>query len=481
MTEFLPVIAVFVPFLAGVLQFLFGPRVVPWWPLLAVAATVASSLWVVAAVAQGGEISHALGGWDAPLGIEVRVDGLAAIMLLLTAVVGALVSLYAFAIYNRSHDNASHYWALWLLLWGSLNVLFVSGDLFNLYVALELVSLAAIPMVLLAGPGKTVGAALRYLHFALFGSLVYLAGVAITYGLAGSLDLRLVADALADGGLAGALAAACLVTGVLIKAAIVPFHIWLPAAHGNAPAVVSAVLSALVVKACLYLLLRLWTEPLAGITGAYAAQLLGAIGATAILYGSLQACRQERLKLVVAYSTVAQLGYMLLFFPMASALAWEGAVYHGVAHGVAKAALFLAAGNVLAYVGHDRVRELRGLDRPLSVSLFAFALAGVSIMGLPPSGGFMAKWLLLSAALESGQWWWVAVLMVGGLLAAVYIFRVLRFAFLQAPGPAIAEPGPAPGALRTWPAMILALLAIALGFTTAPLLGLLGGLPGGGA
>ncbi|SEO45134.1 complex I subunit 5 family protein [Aquisalimonas asiatica] len=479
MTEFLPVIAVFVPFLAGIVQFLFGPRALPWWPLLAVAATVASSLWLVAAVAQGGEVSQPLGGWDAPLGIEVRVDGLAAVMLLLTTVVGALVSVHAFATFHRGHPSASHYWALWLLLWGSLNVLFVSGDLFNLYVALELVSLAAIPMVLLAGPAKTVSAALAYLHFALFGSLVYLAGVAITYGLAGSLDLRLVADALADGGFAGSLAAALLITGVLVKAAIVPFHIWLPAAHGNAPAVVSAALSALVVKACVYLLLRLWTEPLAGVAAPQIGQMLGAVGAAAILYGSIQACRQERLKLVVAYSTVAQLGYMLLFFPMASALAWEGAVYHGLAHGVAKAALFLAAGNVLAYVGHDRLRELRGLDRPLSVSLFAFALASVSIMGLPPSGGFIAKWLLLSAALESGQWWWVAVLLVGGLLAAVYVFRVLRFAFLQAPGPVIERPGPAPGPLMAWPAMILALLAVALGLTSAPLLELLGGLPGG--
>lgn len=481
MTEFLPVIAVFVPFLAGILQFLFGARSVPWWPLLAVAATVVSSLWLVFAVAVGGEIGQPLGNWDAPLGIEVRVDGLAAVMVLLTTVVGALVSVHALSTFNRSHDNASHYWALWLLLWGSLNVLFVSGDLFNLYVALELVSLAAIPMVLLAGPAKTVGAALSYLHFALFGSLVYLAGVAITYGLAGSLDLRLVADALADGGFAGSVAAACLIVGVLIKAAIVPFHIWLPAAHGNAPAVVSAVLSALVVKACIYLLLRLWTEPLAGVADAYAGQFLGALGTAAILYGSIQACRQERLKLVVAYSTVAQLGYMLLFFPMATALAWEGAVYHGVAHGVAKAALFLAAGNVLAYVGHDRLRELRGLDRPLSVSLFAFALAGVSIMGLPPSGGFMAKWLLLSAALDSGQWWWAVVVLVGGLLAAIYIFRVLRFAFLKAPGPVIESPGPAPGPLMAWPAMALAILAIALGFTTAPLLDLLGGLPGGGS
>ena len=478
MTEFLPVLAVFIPLLGGVLQFLMGPRAVPVWPMVVSGATTVCALALVGSVANQGDIQHMLGGWEAPLGIPLRVDGLAAVMLLLNNVVGGLVSLYALGAHGRSGAVNSHFWALWLLLWGSLNALFVSGDLFNLYVALELVSLSAIPLVLVAGPRKTVAAALNYLHFALFGSLVYLAGVGLTYAVAGSLDLTLIAGPLAEGGPAGHMAAACLIVGVLIKAAIVPFHIWLPAAHGNAPAAVSAVLSALVVKSCMYLLLRLWTEPLAGITVDAAAQLLGIIGAAAIGYGSVQAFRQERLKLVVAYSTVAQLGYMLLFFPMAVATAWEGAVYHGVAHGVAKAALFLAAGNVLLYVGHDRLRELRGLDRPLALSVFAFALAGVSIMGLPPSGGFIAKWLLLSAALETGQWWWALVLIVGGFLAAAYIFRVLRYAFLNAPGPTIEIEGPVPPRLMSWTALLLGVLSIVLGFTTAPILGLLGGLPG---
>ncbi len=478
MTEHLPVLAVFLPLLGGVLQFLLGSRGLPVWPLAVAALTVGCVLLLVGAVGSNGSIEHAIGGWDPPLGIRLRADGLAAVMLLLTAVVGAAVSVYALGPHGKASPQATHFWALWLLLWGSLNALFLSADLFNIYVTLELVTLSAIPLVLLAGPGKTVAAALRYLQFALFGSLLYLLGVAITYGLAGSLDLALVGPALADGGLAAGLAAGCLIGGVLVKAAIVPCHVWLPPAHGNAPAAVSAVLSALVVKAAVYLLLRFWTEPLAGLSGTLVAQLLGALGAAAIFYGSIQAFRQERLKLVVAYSTVAQLGYMLLFFPLAVSQAWDGAVYHGLAHGVAKASLFLATGNVIAYVGHDRLRELRGLDRPLALSVFAFGLASVSIMGLPPSGGFVAKWLLLSAAVETGQWWWAVVLIIGGLLAAAYIIRVLRYAFLQAPGPAVDVQGPVPSAVMAWPATLLGLLAILMGFTAAPTLALLGGLPG---
>ena len=477
MTEALPVLLVFLPFLAGVLQFVTDRRGIPLLPVAATTVTTALTGWLVAEVALHGAVEHFLGGWAPPLGIRLHADGLAAVMLLLTAVTGALVSVYALGSHGRHVPGASHFWALWLLLGGSLNALFLSGDLFNIYVTLELVSLAAIPLVLLAGAGKAADATLRYLLFALFGSLVYLAGVALVYGIAGTLDLSMVADPLADSGFAGALAAACLVLGIMIKAAIVPFHVWLPAAHAGAPAAASALLSALVVKAAVYLLLRLWTEPLAGLASAPAGQFLGAVGTSAIIDGSVRALFQERLKLVIAYSTVAQLGYMLLFFPMAVTLAWEGAVYHGLAHGIAKAALFLAAGNVIAYLGHDRLRELTGLDRPMAISLFAFALAAVSIMGLPPSGGFVAKWLLLRAAAATGQWWWLVVLTVGGLLSAAYMFRVLRFAFLRSAGATVDHQGPPPGPLRVWPTMALALLAIALGVTAAPILALLGGMP----
>ena len=477
MTEALPALLVFVPFLAGVLQFVADRRGIPVLPVLTTVVTAALTGWLIADVAANGSVEHFLGGWEPPLGIRLYADGLAAVMLLMTAVTGTMVSVYALASHGRHNPDGSHFWTLWLLLWGSLNALFLSGDLFNIYVTLELVSLAAIPLVLLAGARKTTDATLRYLLFALFGSLVYLAGVALVYGIAGTLDLSLAAEPMADSGFAGALAASCLLIGIMVKAALVPFHVWLPAAHGGAPAAASALLSALVVKAAVYLMLRLWTEPLAGLASAPAGQFLGALGAAAILYGSLRALVQERLKLVIAYSTIAQLGYMLLFFPMAVTLAWEGAVYHGLAHGVAKAALFLAAGNIIAYVGHDRLREITGLDRTLAISLFAFALAAVSIMGLPPSGGFIAKWLLLRAAVETGQWWWLVVLTVGGLLAAAYMFRVLRFAFLRSAGPTIDRQGPRPSMLMAWPTMVLALLAIALGLGAAPVLNLLGGLP----
>ena len=163
--------------------------------------------------------------------------------------------------------------------------------------------------------------------------------------------------------------------------------------------------------------------------------LLGLLGATAVLYGGVMAIRQQRLKMVVAYSTVAQLGYLFLVFPLAgaggeaqpwAASAWSGGVLHGLAHGLAKAAMFLAAGTMMLAAGDDRIGNMAGLGKAVPVASFAFALSAISLMGLPPSGGFLAKYLMLTASFAGGQWWWGAVLVVGGLLAAVYLFRPLN-------------------------------------------------------
>jgi multicomponent Na+:H+ antiporter subunit D len=204
-----------------------------------------------------------------------------------------------------------------------------------------------------------------------------------------------------------------------------------------------------------------------------ARQLLAAIGAAAVLYGSLQALRQSRLKRVVAYSTVAQLGYLLLVFALPVVEAWQGTLLQLGSHGLAKAAMFLAAANLMLRLGGDELTRLPGADARLPISVFAFALAAVSLMGLPPSGGFLAKWLLLSAAWQAGAWGIVAVLLLGSLLAAGYLFRVLAIMLTR---PAVVpDPGTgvAPARSAELAALVLALAAIALGFGALPLLELL--------
>jgi multicomponent Na+:H+ antiporter subunit D len=313
---------------------------------------------------------------------------------------------------------------------------------------------------------------MRYLLLAILASLAYLLGISLLYSVHGTLDLYLIGGAL-EGGAAALVAFGLISAGLLLKTAIFPLHVWLPGAHASAPGPVSAVLSALVVKVSLVLLYRLWFFTGTELDTARAGTLLGVLGAGAVVYGSVAAFLQPRLKLLVAYSTVAQLGYLMLVFPLAGALAWKGALYQLLSHGLAKAAMFLAAANVLHVFGTDRLDRLGGVDRHAPASLFAFALAGVSIMGLPPSGGFLAKWMLLQAAFDQGAWGWLALLVVGSLLAAAYVFRVLAAIFSSERPEREAEAGPPLRALMSVTPLVLALLAVAAGFTAAPVLALI--------
>ena len=325
------------------------------------------------------------------------------------------------------------FWTLLLAVWGALNAVFIGGDLFNLYVALELLTFAAVPLVSLDGRAETLAAALRYLLFALFGSILYLLGAVLLYGAYGTLDIVLLSSRIRAEPVAWA-AISLMTAGLLAKAALYPFHLWLPPAHAGAPAPASAILSGLVVKAPFFLVVRLWFDVMPRMPEPAAAQVLGILGAAAILLGSVVALRQARLKLLIAYSTVAQIGYLFLMFPLAvnpetghpwSTVAWTGGILQAISHAFAKAAMFMAAGLIAEALGHDRIAGLAGIGRALPITVFAFGLGGLSLMGLPPSGGFVAKAMLLTAAVAEGQWWWAVVILAGGLLAGGYVFLVL--------------------------------------------------------
>ncbi|MEE4376749.1 MAG: proton-conducting transporter membrane subunit [Candidatus Competibacteraceae bacterium] len=465
------VVPVLLPLLVAPLMLLLGQRSRAALLIITVIGIGWALLILNGQVLELGPQRYAVGGWGAPLGIDLYADGLAMLMLWLTWGVGSLVSGYALVYFAHGEAKAERFWPIWLLLWMSLNALFLAADIFNLYVTLELLTLAAVPLAALTGETEALRASMRYLLFALLGSFCYMLGVALLYGGFGTLDIMQLGWLVTPGPLAW-VALALITLGLLIKAAIFPFHVWLPPAHANAPTPVSALLSALVVKGALYLLVRIWFQVFPNAGTLVAGQLLGLLGAMAILYGSWQALRQVRLKLLVAYSTVAQLGYFLLVFPLANATGWGGAILQLLSHGFAKAALFLAAGNVLHALGHDRIAQLHGVGMQLPITVFTFALAGIGIMSMPPSGGFLAKWLLLRAALESGQWWWAIVLLCGGLLAATYVFRVLGYALL-APAeqqlPKVVKPALT---LELIP-LLLALISVAIGFVGMPYLTLL--------
>jgi len=225
-----------------------------------------------------------------------------------------------------------------------------------------------------------------------------------------------------------------------------------------------------VIKGSWFLVVRLWLDVMPGVITLSAAQLLGALGATAILVGNVVALRQARLKLLIAYSTVAQIGYLFLMFPLVAGLnaaqldsgsAVSGGMLQAISHATAKAAMFMAAGLVYKVLGHDRIADMRGVGQALPMTMVAFALGGASLIGLPPSGGFFAKWLLLSAAVTTAQWWWAVVMLGGGLLTSAYVFLVVVRAMQPAADGWL--PGSSVPRYQQWSVLGLALCSFLLG------------------
>jgi formate hydrogenlyase subunit 3/multisubunit Na+/H+ antiporter MnhD subunit len=464
---------VVVPLFFAVICFVRSSLVTFLGPLAAWLNALAG-LGMIVSFVRSGPLRYAIGGWQAPLGINFSIDGLSVLLVAMTAVTGLSVSMYAKGYFslrigsageiNRHEHQRAYFWPVWLLLWAALNGLFLSADLFNIYVTLEIIGLSAVVLTALSGKPAARLAAMRYLLVSLLGSCCYLFGVALLYRSYGILDMTALSRLISPAPHLW-VSLALLTTGLLLKTALFPLHFWLPPAHANALAPVSAILSGLVVKASFYLILRLWGEVFAQALPFAACALLGVLGCGAVLWGAVQALLQKRLKMLIAYSTVAQLGYLFIALPLIrldpGSSAREGVILLIMAHACAKSAMFMAAGSIFLKAGHDRIDDLAGIKEVLPVSSFAFVLAGVSLMGFPPSGGFFGKWLLLGVSLASGQWWWGIMLVIGSLLAAGYVYRVAcQLLVFKAPFSSRRESIPP---VMEWSAVLLAVLALVLG------------------
>ncbi len=475
--ETLFAVLIFGPLLAAVLAVI-APGAARGTGLLASGVIAAAAVGLVLAV-RTGPIEIALGGWIEPLGIVLFADGLSALMIALTAGIGLVVAIYADTLFTAARrgkptsarvEAGRLFWPIWLILACGMNALFLSRDVFNMYVEFELISLAAVALAAMGGGVLALKAALGYLLAGLAGSLLFLLGIDFLYAAHGEVTLAALSRGTPDAN--SLIAIALVVSGLLLKAALFPLHFWMPAAHANAMSPASAILSALVVKAALYIVVRLFGtgNPALDAVGL----VIGAMGAAAIVWGSVQALRARRLKLVVAYSTVAQIGLISMAFALAGSagaeIAWRGAVMLILAHGVAKAAMFLAVGRMAEVMGHDRLAGLNRAGPAAAPALAAFAIAAVSLIGLPPSAGFIGKWLLLEAGLTSGAWLWLVVLVLSTALSAAYLWRVVSRGLQTAAFPAKTT--------RRWHtgdalAIGLAVSAIALGLGAAGPLGLL--------
>lgn len=454
------------PLGGSLLLLLLGPRVASRVAagliLIVSLASLAGAGLALQKVTASGPVLTALGGWESPLGIRLRLSALSALLLVFTALLHTLVALYSAAVNRRV---PSGFWSLSSFLHGSLAALWLSADLFNFYVTLELLSLTAVALVALAGP-RAWKPALNYLLLSLGASLFYLLGVALFYARYGILDTGLLAEMTQDDGITR-LALLLMTAGLMLKAALWPLHLWLPPAHAAAPTPVSALLSSLVVKAPLFILWTLWSQ----LAPEYLARQLGPVlavaGMLALTSGGVSSMRAPYIKQMVAYSTVAQLGYALMALGLM--LAWQDPRMNialwlfVIAHGLAKTSLFLAAGELQHTLGTQRVVNLRGATQTAPLAMFAFAVAGGSLIGLPPSGGFLAKWVLLGPLLEEPEHWpWAVGVLLGTLVSAAYVFRVVVLGFDKPPARARE---PRPERAGHWFALLPALLVWGMALT----------------
>jgi len=441
--EHLPVLQVVVPLLAAPMCLLLGRGTLAWGLATAVgwfALYVALSL--LGSVPAGGEIRYALGGWAAPWGIEYRVDRLDSYVLVIVAAVGALVLTYARASVAREiarHQHAAFYAALLLCLAGLLGIV-ITGDAFNLFVFLEISSLSSYALISLGRDRRALTASYQYLIMGTLGATIILIGVGLLYMVTGTLNMLDLAERLpALGDNRTVLAAfAFLVVGICLKIALFPLHLWLPNAYAYAPSVVTAFLAGTATKVAIYVLLRfLFTIFGAGFSfsGMLLSVLLMVLALLGVLVASTVAIFQNDVKRMLAYSSVAQIGYIVLGISLVSVTGLTAALVHLFNHAVMKAALFLALGAVVYRVGGARLEDMKGLGRAMPLTLAAFVAGGLSLIGVPLTAGFISKWYLVLAALEAG-WWPIALLvLIGSLLAVVYVWRVVETAYMQ-PRPA---------------------------------------------
>ena len=444
----LPALQVVVPLMAAPLCVLLRRPALAWALTLAVSWVVlAIAVLLLLQVLETGPVTYPLGNWAAPWGIEYRVDMVGAFVLVIVAAIGAVVT--SFARRSVEHeiprDRIYLFYAMYLLCLTGLLGIAITGDAFNLFVFLEITSLSSYVLISLGSERRALTAAYRYLIMGTLGATFYLIGVAMMYMMTGTLnmaDLATLMPAVADTRTI-LVALAFLTVGISLKLALFPLHLWLPNAYTYAPSVVTAFLAATGTKVAVYVLIRIFFTIFGGVE-VFRINLIGdvlmGLAILAMVSGSAVAIYQNNVKRMLAYSSVAQIGYMVLGVSFATVTGLTGGIVHLFNHALIKCALFMALGCVFLRIGSVNIGDMAGLGRRMPVTMASFVVSGLSLIGVPLTVGFVSKWYLIQAALEKG-WWPIAVLVLfSSLLAVIYIWRVVEVAYFR-PAP---EGGPAP-------------------------------------
>ncbi len=385
-----------------------------------------------------------LGGWAPDIGISLVGDRLSSAFLLITSIGSGAALACAL---ERFGGGPWRFYSLFFLLLGSMNGILLTGDLFNLFVFYEIFSVAAYLLVAFSMSWQALEAGLKYLVLGTIGALFILLGTAFTFMATGILNMALLSEALVSVPKETLTAiSACLVLGLTIKTGAFPVHFWLPDAHSSAQTAISALLSGVLVKVSIYALMRVCYLFFLGTNGTVFLAIT-VIGSLSVLGGHLMALRQDDIKRLLAYSTVAQIGYILIGVGCASAAGAAAAVFHAFNHMLMKTGLFITAGSLAEEKGTREICGLTGLWKSRPAWVAAFAVLSAAIVGIPPLNGFMSKWFIILSSAETGTVIPALVIAAGTVISAAYYIRVLST--FMSPGEMSSGDASTPSSLKT--------------------------------
>ena len=404
--------------------------------ILAISSLITSILFIStlsSRILSGDKVTYHLGGWQGPLGISLVIDGLSFFFSLIVLGLGLLVIIYS--IPERRYGRT--YYFLLLISLSSMIGISYTADIFNMYVFYELLSLAVYLLIAYNKKGMALRASFNYLIMGGVGLSFFLLGIGFLYAMTGTLDIYHIAERLPaafDSSTRMVIMSFVLIaTGMGIKIAVFPLHSWLPDAHSMAPSPISALLSGITVEIGIYCLIRVIyslfsTETFSTIISS-SHTILIVLGVVTLLFGAGMALAQTDLKRLLAYSTINQIGIILIGLGIGTELGLTGALFHVLNHAIMKGALFFCAGIMIAEAGTRDVQGLSGFSRQQPAIVFAFTITSLGMIGIPPTNGFISKWLICLAAVEAGYAVLAVIILIASAITAAYYFRVIQVLF----------------------------------------------------
>ena len=432
----LPILVILIPLISAVIIPVVGQinRLFSWYIAVGVTfITFLISFELLINVQNLGSISYWLGGWKPPWGIEYVLDYLNAYILLIISFIAFIVALYAKKSIQKEIEEhkITIFYSVYMLFVTGLMGIVLTGDLFNLYVFIEISSLSAYTLVAVGRKREALIASYNYLILGTIAATFILLGIGYLYMMTGTLNIADLREKLIVhyGSNVIVTAFAFFTVGISLKLALFPLHIWLPNAYTNAPSVVSTIMAATSTKVGAYILLRtmftIFTVEF-DLQSIHVTKILLVLSSVAIIVGSVMAISQTNIKRMLAYSSVGQIGYIVLGAALLNEIAMIGSLIHILNHAIMKGTLFLVVGMIVYKTGIENIAGLKGMGKKMPYSMAAFTIASLSMIGVPLTVGFVSKWYISIGAINADRWYLVLVILFSSLLTAIYFWRIIE-------------------------------------------------------